>query len=317
MNEDEMTISAPMSGAQNTTETEGRAEGRSLSRKDALTLLSGIGLLSSVGASTLVGCGGGSSSGLGNGLSSTPTPAPTGTATATPTPTPTGVATATPTPTPTATATATPTPTPTPTPVASCVLIPQETQGPYPLLSILTNSAMNRANITEGKTGVPLTLKLKIVNVGSACGPITNAAVYVWHCDKDGVYSGYSQPGANTVGQTFMRGIQVTDNNGEVTFTTIYPGWYSGRITHIHFQVYLNDNLNVTATATSQVGFPQEITQAVYASSLYAAHGQNTSVTSFGQDNVFSDGTTYQIASISGSVAAGYMASLTVGIQGR
>jgi protocatechuate 3,4-dioxygenase beta subunit len=106
------------------------------------------------------------------------------------------------------------------------------------------------------------------------------------------------------------------DSNGEVTFTTIYPGWYSGRITHIHFQVYLNDNLNVTATATSQLAFPQAITQAVYNSTLYAARGQNTSVTNFSSDNVFSDGVTYQLATVTGSVASGYVATLTVGING-
>jgi protocatechuate 3,4-dioxygenase beta subunit len=173
---------------------------------------------------------------------------------------------------------------------------------------------MNRSDITEGKTGVPLTLKLTILNTKDSCGPIRNAAVYIWHCDKDGAYSGYSQPGSNTVGQTFLRGILVTDSNGEVTFQTIYPGWYAGRITHIHFQVYLNDNLNVTATATSQLAFPQAITQAVYASSLYTARGQNTSVTSFSQDNVFSDGTTYQMATVTGDVNSGYVASLVVGI---
>jgi hypothetical protein len=78
--------------------------------------------------------------------------------------------------------------------------------------------------------------------------------------------------------------------------------------------IHLNDNLNVTATATSQLAFPQAITQAVYASSLYAARGQNTSVTSFSQDNVFSDGTTYQMATVTGDVNSGYVASLVVGI---
>src|SRR5882724_13314224 len=140
----------------------------------------------------------------------------------------------------------------------SCALIPQETQGPYPLLTILSNSTMLRQNITEGKTGVALKLVLQLVNVNNSCAAITNTAVYIWHFDKDGVYSGYSQPSASTVGQTFCRGIQVTDSSGQVSFTSIYPGWYAGRITHLHFQAYLADNLAVAATATSQIALPQD-----------------------------------------------------------
>jgi len=174
----------------------------------------------------------------------------------------------------------------------SCALIPQETQGPYPLLTILSNSTMLRLS----------------------CAAIANTGVYIWHCDKDGVYSGYSQPAANTVGATFCRGIQLTDSNGEVAFTTIYPGWYAGRVTHIHFQAYRADNLTVAATATSQIAFPQDITAAVYNSTLYAARGQNTSVASFSADGVFSDGTTYQMATITGDLTSGYTATLTVGI---
>lgn len=253
---------------------------RLMKRREALSALSAIGLLA---------CGSGDSADSGTAAVS-PTPAPA------PSPTPT------------------PTPTPTPSPAGACVLIPQETQGPYPLLAILGNSAMVRQSIAEGHTGIALNLAITLVNVNASCAPIANAAVYVWHCDKDGAYSGYSQPGANTVGQTFCRGIQVTDSNGQVTFTTIYPGWYAGRITHIHFQVYLASNLNVTATATSQIAFPQDVTNAVYNSALYVARGQNTSVTSFSADNVFSDGTTYQMATMSGDIAAGYSAALTVGV---
>lgn len=216
------------------------------------------------------------------------------------------------------TAASTPTPSPSPSPSpASCTLIPSETDGPYPLYSALSNSALRRSNITEGKTGVPLTLTLNFVNVGSSCGAISNAAVYIWQCDKDGQYSGYSSSqNGNHAGETYLRGVQVTDSNGQVTFTTIYPGWYVGRITHIHFEVFLNDNLSGTAKATSQLAFPQAITQTVYASSLYASHGQNSSVTSFTQDNVFSDGTTYQMLNVTGSVSAGYAATLTIGISG-
>ena len=153
------------------------------------------------------------------------------------------------------------------------------------------------------------------MDVNDGCAPIANAAVYVWHCDKDGAYSGYSssQNGSHA-GETFLRGVQTSNAAGQVQFTTIYPGWYAGRITHIHFQIFLQNNTGGGAEATSQIAFPQAVTQAVYASSLYAARGQNTSVASFAQDNVFSDGVDFQLATVSGSVAAGYTAALTVGV---
>lgn len=194
----------------------------------------------------------------------------------------------------------------------SCTLIPEETEGPYPLTAVLSNSAMVRADITEGKTGVPLKLALNLVDVNSDCAPITNATVYVWHCDKDGVYSGYSQPGADARGETFCRGIQDVDSDGMVLFETIYPGWYTGRITHIHFQVFLFSS--GTATATSQIAFPEEITRAVYDSTLYADHGQNSSVSSFSADNVFSDGVSFQLAEVTGDLENGYVATLQIGI---
>jgi protocatechuate 3,4-dioxygenase beta subunit len=195
------------------------------------------------------------------------------------------------------------------TSTTSCTLVPQETAGPYPL-DLSKNQQFFRQDITEGKSGVPFTLALTMLNVNKGCAPITNARVDVWHCDKDGVYSGYSQPGANTVGQTFCRGIQLTDSAGKVTFKTVYPGWYAGRITHVHFQVYLNSGL----VATSQLAFPNEATTAVYGSALYRARGQNNSVTSFAQDNVFSDGTAGEMLSLSGDPSTGYTGTLAIGL---
>jgi protocatechuate 3,4-dioxygenase beta subunit len=194
----------------------------------------------------------------------------------------------------------------------SCVLIPQETEGPYPLWNdIATASTYMRQDITEGHTGIPLNLILSLVNVNNSCAPITNALVYVWHTDKDGLYSGYNQQGTSTVGQTFCRGVQMCDSNGQVRFTTIYPGWYTGRITHIHFRVYLGNALE----ATSQLAFPQDITTAVYNTSLYAARGQNRSVSSFSADGIFADGVQYQLATVSENASiGGYDASLSVGV---
>jgi len=193
---------------------------------------------------------------------------------------------------------------------SACLLTPEETAGPYPL-DLSANASYFRQDITEGRGGTPLELALTIIDAGGSCEPIENARVDVWHCDKDGVYSGYAQPGGvNTVGQTFMRGIQTTDAFGQVYFDTIYPGWYPGRITHVHFQVYVDDVL----VSTSQLAFPQAITQAVYATALYGFR-QNTSVTSFAQDNVFADGTADQMVTISGDTAAGFSASLVVGVE--
>ncbi|HWV15429.1 MAG TPA: protocatechuate dioxygenase [Cellvibrio sp.] len=197
---------------------------------------------------------------------------------------------------------------------ASCTLIPNETLGPYPLSSLLNSSSVLREAINEDKTGVPLTVKLKLVNVNNSCSPVSGY-VYIWHCDKDGLYSGYSgNNNANQAGKTYCRGVQYTDSNGQATFTTIYPGWYAGRITHIHFQVFLTGySSTASSTAVSQMAFPAEITTAVYNSSLYGK-GQNTSVPSFANDNVFSDGVTYQMASVTGNINEGLVAELQVGI---
>ncbi len=198
----------------------------------------------------------------------------------------------------------------------TCAVIPTETDGPYPLYS--ARSGIYRSNMVgsdiTSTSGIPLQIVLNLQNTNNGCEPITNAAVYVWHCDQYGSYSGYSssQNGSHS-GKTFCRGIQVSDSNGQVSFTSLFPGWYSGRITHIHFAVYLNNNLSSTPKI-SQFGFSQSITYAAYAVSPYSTHGQNTSVTSFSADNIFSDGTTYQIATVTGSANTSYVATLNVGM---
>lgn len=191
----------------------------------------------------------------------------------------------------------------------SCVVIPTETIGPYPLSTLLNSSMILREHVAEDKTGVPLQLKLKLVNVNNNCTPVS-AYVYIWHCDKDGNYSGYG----SEAGKTYCRGVQYTDTSGVAHFTSIYPGWYAGRITHIHFQIFLTAyGSNAQSTKISQLAFPQSITQAVYNSALYTK-GQNTSVTSFAADNVFSDGVEYQMAGVTGSVTEGFIAELEVGL---
>jgi len=148
---------------------------------------------------------------------------------------------------------------------ATCQVYPQQTEGPFYLdLDTL------RADITEGRPGLPLELELSIL--GATCEPLANATVDVWHCDVDGIYSGYPGQlgGLDTSGQKFFRGSQVTGTDGKVTFRTVYPGWYPGRTTHIHFKVHPTS----TTEATSQMYFPEDVTAEVYASAPYVAHGQ-------------------------------------------
>jgi len=170
---------------------------------------------------------------------------------------------------------------------------------------MLSNPSFNRRDVTEGKPGTPLTLALTIVNAGNSCARIGGAAVEIWQCDAGGNYSEYSQPGFNGTGQTFLRGVQTTDANGQVTFTTIYPGWYMGRATHIHVEVYVNGR----SVKVTQVAFPESVSAAVYATGVYAAKGQNT--TTNASDNVFSDGTSTEMATVTGS-ATGYVATLRI-----
>ena len=123
---------------------------------------------------------------------------------------------------------------------AGCVTSPEETAGPYPdRIGMINNTAYFRSDIAEGRSGLPLTLLLTVVNTKSGCSPVANANVEIWQCDASGNYSEYAQPSFNGVGQTFLRGVQTTNGSGQVTFRTIYPGWYAGRATHIHVQVFM------------------------------------------------------------------------------
>jgi len=192
-----------------------------------------------------------------------------------------------------------------------CVTTPTETAGPYPY-DLSSNSAIFRTDITEGKTGIPLSLTLTIVNSNNSCAAISGARVDIWHCDKDGYYSEYNEPGylgtQDNTGKTFLRGIQLTDANGQVKFTTIYPGWYSGRVTHIHVEIFVNSVLK----ATTQVAFPDSLNTAIYKTTLYSAHGQNIITNT--NDQVFSDSYSSELVTITGDTTNGYAATFQVGV---
>lgn len=186
----------------------------------------------------------------------------------------------------------------------ACVSTPTETLGPFPNLAVPV-----RSDVREDRTGLPLTLTITVVNVNAICAPLINATVEIWQCDAQGNYSEYSQPGFDGRTRTFLRGLQTTDLTGKVTFTTIYPGWYAGRATHIHVDVHINGN----PVKTSQIAFPEDVNSAVYATGVYAAHGQNP--TKNANDMVFSDGVSSELATVSGNTSAGYTATFTVGVS--
>lgn len=212
-------------------------------------------------------------------------------------------------PTPDPGTTGTPETTPGPTP-STCTEIPSETAGPYPdSTGMVDDPEYYRQDITEGKSGVPLTLILTVVDVSDKCAFVEDATVEIWHCDASGFYSEYSQPGYNGTGTTFLRGLQVSSASGQVTFKTIYPGWYQGRATHIHAQIYVNGSV----VKVTQFAFPENITQEVYKVSPYSSKGQNSLTNA--SDNVFSDGTSYEMLTLSGSTSAGYVASIVVGLK--
>lgn len=198
-------------------------------------------------------------------------------------------------------------------PLSNCALIPQEIVGPYPLYGVLSNPVYTRRHITEGRAGVRLLLRFKLVDINANCAPIPDAGIYLWQCDLDGGYSGYTMPdGTDNRGLTFLRGLQYTDCNGEAVFETIYPGWYPGRTTHLHLQVYLDSVGSITAT--TQLVFPDAVNQAVYASPLYAANGQNTSVPTNAQDGSFGDGFARQLIATNGNPTDGYVGRLALGV---
>lgn len=231
--------------------------------------------------------------------------------------------------TPATTTTTTPTTT---TPTGSCSVIPEETGGPYPadgtnsntsgIVNVLTQSGVVRSDIRSSfngasgtAAGVPLTIKLQLVNVNGSCATLEGFAVYLWHCDRDGNYSLYS---SGVTAENYLRGVQVSDSSGNLSFTSIYPGCYSGRVPHVHFEVYRTLTAATSASnriKTSQFAFPDSASNAVYATTGYSASVRNMAQISLATDNVFSDGYSLQLASVTGNVTDGYVATLTVGVS--
>ncbi|HTD99366.1 MAG TPA: hypothetical protein VK668_08755 [Mucilaginibacter sp.] len=198
----------------------------------------------------------------------------------------------------------------------SCTVTPTEEEGPYPYVGGEITNPLNRVDVLGGQTGVPLALSFVVVNTNDSCNVVTDARVDIWHCNKDGYYSGYAnQPGLlgskSYVGETWLRGYQLTDASGVAKFTTIYPGWYGGRATHIHMEIFINNVLKKMA----QVAFSETISDAVHKSTLYSTHGVNP--TRNATDSVFGNSSTdlaNETLTLAGSITEGYTGTYTIGL---
>lgn len=189
---------------------------------------------------------------------------------------------------------------------SNCVLIPSETAGPFPL-DLTDNTYYFRQDIREDRTGVPLRQKVRIVGADN-CEPMVGVRVNVWHCDADGNYSGYG----TQAGLTYCRGYQITDENGECEFLTIVPGWYPGRVTHVHFQVHVS----TAYSAVSQWTWPHDaVVQALLDhAELYPAGPDPMTAD---QDGVFADGYALQLASLEWDEVAGeYVSTFEATVEG-
>ena len=203
--------------------------------------------------------------------------------------------------------------------------VPEETAGPYPGdgsngPNVLSQSGVVRrdirpsfAGLSGTADGVLLTVQMTLVSA-STCAPLAGRAVYIWHCDRLGRYSLYS---SGVMNQNFLRGVQEADSAGVVTFTTIYPGCYAGRWPHMHFEVYPTLAASTSQSnkiATSQLAMPKSTSDLVYAVAGYESSATNARSITLASDNVFSDGSSLQLPTVSGSVAGGFSSTITVAI---
>lgn len=219
---------------------------------------------------------------------------------------------------------------------SGCSTIPTETAGPYPAdgssasgqrLNVLDLSGIVRSDIrssvggaTGTAQGVALTVTLTLVNTASSCAALSGYAVYLWHCTREGGYSLYS---SGVTDENFLRGVQVSDSQGQVTFSTVFPGCYDGRWPHIHFEIYpslstaTDSSVVSDYSKVSQLALPAAACQQVYGMATgYGASVSNFTNVSLASDNVFgSDSAALQLATVSGNVTDGFVATLQVGVS--
>ena len=218
-----------------------------------------------------------------------------------------------------------------------CVQPDDDTAGPFPahgsdrrgrdVTNVLAESGVVRSDIrssfgaaTGVAGGLPLDLTIRLLDVNDACAPLEGYVVYLWHCTADGKYSLYSD---GVTGENFLRGIQAANAGGEVRFRTVFPGCYSGRYPHLHFEVFPSLDLATVYTnrvLTSQIPLPVTDCEAVYATAAYAGSAPYFARTSIAKDSVFRDNSPEQMAAatpaLSGSADAGFEGTLTIGVRG-
>lgn len=195
---------------------------------------------------------------------------------------------------------------------SDCTVSPSETEGPFPT-KIPANFV--RKDIRDGRTGVLMTMNITIKNANASCAALAGAIVDVWHCDKDGYYSEYGGTGMQSVNfqnVDFLRGRQTTDSNGLVSFTSIFPGWYSGRAPHIHVHIYNSAGKSLLVT---QIAFPYDVANTVYITGQSYGYTKGAQDTRNERDNVFSDGFTTELATLSGSLSGGYTLTHTIVVK--
>jgi protocatechuate 3,4-dioxygenase beta subunit len=206
-------------------------------------------------------------------------------------------------------------------------VVPTETAGPYPGdgsngPDVLDDSGIVRHDIRRSfgdrrtlATGVPLRVNLTVTDASKDYAPLSGLAVYLWHCDHRGQYSMYSSGVAD---ENYLRGIAKTNADGTAWFKTIFPGCYSGRWPHIHFEVYASVAKAVSngpIVKTSQIALPAAACKKVYASSKYTGSARNLASTSLSSDMVFSDDKAiHQLATVTGSAKDGFVANLTIAL---
>ena len=179
----------------------------------------------------------------------------------------------------------------------TCILTPEMTEGPY-----YVSGSPRRRDITEGRPGIPLTLRLSVVDA-STCRAIRGASVDIWHCDAGGLYSG-TEGGSDD----FLRGIRKTDAKGVAVFDTIYPGWYRGRTVHVHAKVHVGGNV----VHTGQLFFPEAVTNDVYARAPYARRGAPD--TPNAADSIFRNGGSRSLLRLA-RTGKGYAGTIAMGVQ--
>lgn len=173
-------------------------------------------------------------------------------------------------------------------------------------------TSLNTGNVAEG---IPLSIVLKLVNTNNACTALEGYPIYLWHCDRDGNYSLYS---SSIASEDYLRGVQETDSTGTVTFSSIFPACYEGRWPHIHFEIYSSLDNALTyrnKIRTSQLALPEDSCKTVYNNaSSYSASVSKLARITLSSDGIFRDGYSLQLSSVTGSVTAGYVATLIVGV---